>query len=76
MRIEVAQLDDLILIPGIIGFLYHRRWDEEKYFNNHKTDTANSKAWGKQPNAIEQQALLGLVTHLLLTFFNSGLRSV
>ncbi len=30
---------------------------------------ANSKAWGKSPVAIEQQALLGLVTHLLMRLF-------
>jgi len=30
---------------------------------------ANSKAWGKSPVAIEQQALLGLVTHVLMRLF-------
>ena len=30
---------------------------------------SNSKAWGKSPVAIEQQALLGLVTHLLKRLF-------
>ena len=61
--------NDFTLSPGIIAFLYHRRWDEEKYFDNYKTDMANSKAWGKSPVAIEQQALLGLVTHLLMRLF-------
>jgi hypothetical protein len=61
--------NDLALTPGMIAFLYHRRWDEEKYFDNYKTDMANSKAWGKSPVAIEQQALLGLVTHLLMRLF-------
>lgn len=61
--------NDLVLTPGMIAFLYHRRWDEEKYFDNYKTDMANSKAWGKSPVAIEQQALLGLVTHLLMRLF-------
>ena len=42
---------------------------DEKYFDNYKTDMANSKAWGKSPVAIEQQALLGLVTHLLMRLF-------
>ena len=53
----------------MIAFLYHKRWDEEKYFDTYKTDMANSKAWGKSPVAIEQQALLGLVTHLLMRLF-------
>ncbi len=50
--------NDHALSPGIIAFLYHRRWDEEKYFDNYKTDMANAKAWGKSPIAIEQQALI------------------
>ena len=53
----------------MIAFLYHRRWDEEKYFDNYKTDMANSKAWGKSPVDIEQQALLALVTQLLIRLF-------
>ncbi len=61
--------NDFALTPGMIAFMYHRRWDEEKYFDNYKTDMANSKAWGKSPIAIEQQALLGLVTHLLMRLF-------
>ena len=61
--------NDFILTPGMIAFLYHRRWDEEKYFDNYKTDMANSKAWAKSSIAIEQQALLGLVTHLLMRLF-------
>ena len=61
--------NDFTLTPGMIAFLYHRRWDEEKYFDNYKTDLANSKAWGKSSVAIEQQALLGLVTHLLMRLF-------
>jgi hypothetical protein len=61
--------NDFTLSPGMIAFLYHKRWDEEKYFDNYKTDMANSKAWGKSPVAIEQQALLGLVTHILMRLF-------
>ena len=61
--------NDFTLSPGMIAFLYHRRWDEEKYFDNYKTDMANSKAWGKSPVSIEQQALLALVTHLLTRLF-------
>ncbi len=61
--------NDFTLLPGTIAFLYHRRWDEEKYFDNYKTDLANTKAWGKSPVAVEQQALLGLVTHLLTRLF-------
>lgn len=61
--------NDLALTPGMIAFLYHKRWDEEKYFDNYKTDMANSKAWAKSTVSIEQQALLGLVTHVLMRLF-------
>ncbi len=61
--------NDFTLSPGIIAFLYHRRWDEEKYFDNYKNDMANAKAWGKSPIAIEQQALLALVTQVLMRLF-------
>lgn len=61
--------NDFTLSPGMIAFLYHRRWDEEKYFDNYKTDLANARARAKSPIAIEQQALLGLVTHLLMRLF-------
>ena len=26
--------NDLDLKPGVVAYLYHRRWDEEKYFDN------------------------------------------
>lgn len=61
--------NDFTLTPGIIAFLYHKRWDEEKYFDTYKTDLGNTKAWAKSPIAIEQQALLGLVTHILMRLF-------
>ncbi len=57
--------NDFSLEPGVVAFLYYRRWDEEKYFDNFKNDLANSKAWGKSPVAIEQQALMGLMTYIL-----------
>ena len=61
--------NDFTLTPGMIAFLYHKRWDEAKYFDNYKTDMANTKAWAKSPVSIEQQALLGLVTHILMRLF-------
>jgi len=61
--------NDLTLLPGIVAFLYHRRWDKEKYYDCFKNDLAGSKAWGKSAVAIEQQALLGIVTVLLTRLF-------
>lgn len=61
--------NDFSLEPGVIAFLYYRRWDEEKYFNNFKNDLANAKAWGKSPVAIEQQAFMGIMTYVLTHLF-------
>ena len=61
--------NDFSLEPGVVAFLYYRRWDEEKYFDNFKNDLANAKAWGKSPVAIEQQALMGLMTYVLTLLF-------
>ena len=42
---EYAYLaSDLDLEPGELAFVYHRRWDEEKYFYNFKNDLANTKS--------------------------------
>lgn len=61
--------NDFTLEPGVVAFLYYRRWDVEKYFDNFKHDLANAKSWGKSPIAIEQQALMGLMTFVLTQIF-------
>ncbi len=61
--------NDFTLEPGVVAFLYYRRWDCEKYFDNFKNDLAGAKAWGKSPIAIEQQAIMGLVTYVLTRLF-------
>ncbi len=61
--------NDFELTPGVIAYLYHRRWDEEKYFDNFKNDMASSKAWGKGSTAIKQQALAGIITFILTKLF-------
>ena len=61
--------NDQEMLPGVVAFLYHRRRDKEKYYDCFKNDLAGSKAWGKSPVAIEQQALLGIVTSILTRLF-------
>jgi hypothetical protein len=58
--------NDFSLLPGVVAFLYSRRWDEEKCFDTWKNDLAQAKAWGKSLTAIENQMRLVLITHLLL----------
>jgi hypothetical protein len=57
------------LEPGVIAFLYSRRWDEEKCFDTWKNDLAMGKAWGKSPVAIENQVRLAIIASILLAMF-------
>jgi hypothetical protein len=58
--------NDFDLLPGVIAFLYARRWDEEKCFDTWKNDFSQAKAWGKGPVAIENQTRLAIVTSVLV----------
>ncbi|MEY2838772.1 MAG: hypothetical protein RJB60_1071, partial [Pseudomonadota bacterium] len=61
--------NDLKLPAGEAAFLYHRRWDKEKYYDCIKNSLPNAKAWGKSSIAIEQQILMAMVTVILTTVF-------
>jgi hypothetical protein len=54
------------LEPGLIAFLYSRRWDEEKCFDTWKNDFCQAKAWGASVVAIDNQVRLAIVTSLLV----------
>jgi hypothetical protein len=58
--------NDFDLEPGVIAFLYSRRWEEEKCFDTWKNDFSQAKAWGKSPTAIDNQVRLAIVTSLLI----------
>jgi hypothetical protein len=58
--------NDFDLQPGVIAFLYSRRWEEEKCFDTWKNDFSQAKAWGKSPVAIDNQAHLAIVTSILV----------
>jgi hypothetical protein len=59
--------NEMRLEPGVIAFLYLRRWDEEKCFDTWKNDFSQGKAWGRSRVAIENQTRLAIITHLLVT---------
>ena len=61
--------NDFELEPGLIAFLYSRRWDEEKCFDTWKHDYAQAKAWGARFNSIVNQCLLAIITSLLMELF-------
>ena len=54
------------LEPGLIAFLYSRRWEEEKCFDSWKNDFSQAKAWGTGVVAIENQVRLAIVTSILV----------
>lgn len=58
--------NDFDLPPGLLAFLYSRRWEEEKCFDTWKNDFAQAKAWGASPVAIDNQLRLAILTSLLL----------
>ena len=58
--------NDFDLLPGLVAFLYSRRWEEEKCFDTWKNDFTQAKAWGKSPVAIANQARLAIVAGLLI----------
>ncbi|MDP5210906.1 transposase [Microbulbifer sp. 2205BS26-8] len=61
--------NEMDLESGVIAFLYLRRWDEEKCYDTWKNDFASDKAWSKRHTGITQQALLAIMTSLLLLLF-------
>jgi hypothetical protein len=58
--------NDFDLQPGVVAFLFSRRWDEEKCFDTWKNDFSQSKAWGKQLTAIDNQVRLAIITGVLV----------
>ena len=63
--------NDFDLQPGLIAFLYARRWDEEKCFDTWKNDCFQTKAWGKSVTAIDNQVRLAIITSLLVALLLS-----
>ena len=58
--------NELDLQPGIVAFLYSRRWEEEKCFDTWKNDFSQAKAWGGSVVAIDNQVRLAIVTSILV----------
>ncbi|MDZ7750097.1 MAG: transposase [Gammaproteobacteria bacterium] len=58
--------NDFDLEPGLVAFLYSRRWEEEKCFDTWKNDFSQAKAWGASVVAIDNQVRLAIITSLLV----------
>jgi hypothetical protein len=57
------------LAPGWIAFLYRRRWDIEKVFDEFKNKLSETKSWATSATAKQLQAQLLCLTHNLLLLF-------
>lgn len=58
--------NEMTLPPGLIVFMYKRRWDIEKVFDEQKNKLGEKKAWAKGPTAKCQQAMFQCIAHNLL----------
>ncbi|MCK5805747.1 MAG: transposase [Lentisphaeria bacterium] len=61
--------NEMTLPPGLIAFIYKRRWDIEKIFDQMKNKLLEKKAWAKSPTAKCQQAAFMCLTHNLMLIF-------
>ena len=61
--------NELDLEPGIVAFMYLRRWDQEKCYDTWKNDYACAKAWSKSQCGLEIQVLIAMITSVLLALF-------
>ena len=56
----------MTLPPGLIAFIYKKRWDIEKVFDQFKNKLMEKKAWAKSPNSKCVQAKFMALTHNLI----------
>ena len=56
---------EMTLPPGLIAFIYKKRWDIEKVFDQFKNKLMENRAWAKSPNGKCAQAQFMALTHNL-----------
>ena len=61
--------------PGLVAYIYKRRWDIEKVFDEKKNKCNEKKAWGKSDIAKCQQALFICIAHNLNLLFEHLLKT-
>ncbi len=64
---------ELMLPPGVIAFLYLRRWDLEKDFDELKNKLGAQRAWASTATAKQMQAHLLCLAHNLIQLFERHL---
>jgi Transposase DDE domain len=65
--------NELTLPPGLIAFLYLRRWDLEKVFDELKNKLGADHAWASSSTAKQMQAQLLCLAHNLIELFERTL---
>ena len=61
------------LPPGVIAFVYLRRWDIEKVFDELKNKLGEQRAWASTPTAKQMQAQFLCLAHNLIQLFERHL---
>jgi hypothetical protein len=61
------------LPPGVIAFVYLRRWDIEKVFDELKNKFSEQRAWASTPVAKQMQACFLCLAHNLIQLFERHL---
>lgn len=57
--------NEMTLPPGLVAFIYKKRWDIEKVFDQFKNKLMENKAWAKSANSKCVQAKFMALTHNL-----------
>jgi len=65
----------MTLAPGLIAYLYLRRWDIEKTYDQFKNKYHEQKAWASSDTAKQMQAGFICPAHNLLQRFNTHLEN-
>jgi len=67
--------NEMTLPPGLIAFIYKKRWDIEKVFDQFKNKLMENKAWAKSPNGKCAQAHFMALTHNLTLLLERKIES-
>ena len=66
--------NEMTLPPGLIVFIYKKRWTIEKLFDQMKNKLMERKAWAKSTTAKCQQAVFMCLAHNLMLIFERKLK--
>ena len=65
-KIYTFLTNEMTLPPGLLAFLYKRRWDIEKIYDEIKNKTCEQKAWARSDEAKIQQGCFITLAHNLM----------